>query len=116
MNAEEIAADVEYKTQQMVNELVEKQLKAIVQKGNPELAEFVERSPELRKGINDYFERHVATTVGNRLRCGCWEGTQVDAIFEGIWTEQWDKAIADRIRGRVNDTIDAIIKERLSRL
>lgn len=116
MNLEDIADEVELKFQQMVNDLVEQQVKAIVTKGNPALTEFVERSPELQKGIRDYFERHAATTVGNRLRCGCYEGTQVDKIFEGIWTEQWDRAIADRIRGKVNDTINAIIKERLSKL
>jgi hypothetical protein len=116
MNLEDISDEVELKIQQMINELVQKQLEAIVTKGNPALAEFVERSPELKKGIRDYFELHAATTVGNRLRCGCYEGTQVDKIFDSIWSEQWDRAIADRIRGKVNDAINAMIKDRLAKL
>jgi hypothetical protein len=33
-----------------------------------------------------------------------------------VWSEQFNKAIADRIRGKVNDCIDAIISERLKTL
>ena len=61
----------------------------------------------------DWANKWVANEVSNRLRCGIWNGTTVDRLFESIWTEQFDIAIKDRIRQKVYSAIDAVIKERL---
>ncbi len=63
--------------------------------------------------IRSHFEASVATEIGNRLRLGMYDGSLVNRLFESIWTEQFDIAIKERIRGKVYAAIDAAITEKL---
>ena len=77
------------------------------------LVAMVESSDVVSKVIYDYFKTRVENEVGNRLRCGIYNGTQVDRLLDSVWTEQLDIAIKDRIRFWVYTSIDAIITEKL---
>lgn len=70
----------------------------------------------VRQAIYDHFRQFVTNEIGNRLRCGIYDGTKVDTLFESVWTEELDKAIEDRIRSRIYKSIDDVIAERLKQL
>lgn len=78
-----------------------------------EIIQAIENSGLVHRMMCDWSNRWVANEVGNRLRCGIWNGSTVDRLFDSIWTEQFDIAIRDRIRQRVYSAIDGAIKERL---
>lgn len=80
------------------------------------LLELVNNSNIVGMAMREHFENRVANEISNRLRCGIYSGTAVDKLFESVWTDQFDKAIKERIRGRVNKVIDAVIAERLELL
>lgn len=81
-----------------------------------EIVKEIESSGLVHRTMLDWANRWVANEVGNRLRCGIWDGTTVDRVFDSIWTEQFDIAIKDRIRQKVYSAIDAVIKEKLATL
>ena len=114
MSPEEIAEEVEQRVEELVCELVAKKLQKLADDTDRELEKLVGGSLFLQKMIYEYFEKHAATTVGNRLRCGIYDANAMDRVFDGIWTEQFDRALADRISKRVNAAIDQVIKERLA--
>ena len=70
----------------------------------------------VRHAIDDHFRKAVANEIGNRLRCGIYDGTSIDKLFESVWKPELDKAIQDRIRDRVDKTIDTVIAKRLKQL
>lgn len=114
MTPEEIAEEVEQRVEELICELVAKKLSRLAGDTDRELEKLVDGSLTLRRLIHEYYEKHAATTVGNRLRCGIYDANAMDRVFDGIWTEQFDRALADRISKRVNAAIDQIIKERLA--
>ena len=117
MTSEEIMDSVQDRLDEIIGSLVTKKIESLLsEKNSPELADLVWNSASLRTAIGGYFERHAATTVGNRLRCGIYDGLNMDKIFDSVWTRQFDTAIADRIRKKVNESIDSVISERLKKL
>lgn len=80
------------------------------------LLELIQGSNIVGMAIREYFENRVATEIGNRLRCSIYSGTEVDKLFDSIWTEQLDRAIRERMHGRINKFIDSVIAERLNQL
>ena len=68
------------------------------------------------RAIYDHFNQAVANEIGNRLRCGIYNGINIDKLFDSVWTSELDKAIQDRIRGRVNKAVDDVIAERLKKI
>jgi hypothetical protein len=78
-----------------------------------EIVKQVDVAGLVRQAIYDHFRQCVANEIGNRLRCGIYDGTKVDRLFESVWTSELDKAIQDRIRTKVNKAIDAVVAERL---
>ena len=94
-----------------ISGFVEEKVKELV---SPEsIAKIFSETNALHKFVLDQVKRFGETEVGNRLRCGCWDGRTVDRLFDSIWTEQFDKAIQDRIRDKVRSGIDAAIADRL---
>ena len=71
---------------------------------------------QVRHAIDDHFRKAVANEIGNRLRCGIYDGTSIDKLFESVWKPELDKAIQDRIQDRVDKTIDTVIAKRLKQL
>jgi len=80
------------------------------------LTAIVEESGTIRRMIREYFEKSVATEIGNRLRCGIYDGLKMDDVFESVWNEQFDRAIQDRIRQKVHSAIDTVVAERLKKI
>jgi hypothetical protein len=78
-----------------------------------EIVKQVDVAGLVRQAIYDHFRQCVANEIGNRLRCGIYDGTKVDKLFESVWTSELDKAIQDRIRTKANKAIDEVIAERL---
>lgn len=76
----------------------------------------IDRSNIIDRLIRDNVEKCVAVEVGNRLRCGIYNGTAIDKLLESIWTEQLEIALKDRIRSKAYTAIDAVIAERLKAL
>lgn len=70
----------------------------------------------VRQATYDSFRQSVANEIGNRLRCGIYDGTQVDKLFESVWTSELDKAIKDRIRSQAYRAVDDVIAERLKKI
>lgn len=70
----------------------------------------------VRQAVYDNFRQTVANEIGNRLRCGIYDGTQVDKLFQSVWTNELDKAIQDRIRERAYKAVDNVIAERLKKI
>ena len=66
--------------------------------------------------LTDHFQKSIANEIGNRLRCGCYNGTDVDKLFESVWTNELDRAIKDRIESKVYKAIDTVIAERLRQM
>lgn len=93
--------------------LVRKKLEDTQPPNAAEIIQAIEKSNLVHNMMLDWSKRWVATEIGNRLRCGIYDGGAVDRLFESIWTEQFDTAIKDRIKQKVNSAIDAVIKDRL---
>lgn len=116
MNLEEIQEEVNNRIEGLIGSIVQKRLDKIIVPESTELANMVFESRAFKDFLYNYFEQKIANEVGNRLRCGIYDGTAVDKLFDSIWTEQLDRAIEDRIRGRIYKTIDSIIAEKLKSL
>lgn len=125
MNYEQITEDIRFailesneslahRVTSIIKDEVESELKDVLRADS--LISLLHNSDIVRVAIREYFEKYAATEIGNRLRCGIYSGTQIDKLFESIWTEQLDKSIQDRIRMRVNNAVDQVIKERLSKI
>lgn len=99
-----------------VLELVARQLKDTPPPSATEIIKSIEDSRLVHRAMMDWMNRWVVNEVSNRLRCGVWDGTAVDRVFDTIWTEQFDIAVKDRIRKKVYDAIDAVIAEKLQGL
>lgn len=80
------------------------------------LKKMIDESSIVHRKLLEWMNSWVANEVGNRLRCGVYNGTGVDKLFESIWTEQLDIAIKDRIRSKVYKAIDDVIAEKLKRI
>jgi hypothetical protein len=93
--------------------LVSKKLEDAQPPTGAEIIKAIENNGLIHRMMLDWADRWVANEIGNRLRCGIWEGRAVDRLFDSIWTEQFDIAIKDRIRQKVNAAIDVVVKERL---
>jgi len=84
--------------------------------GDPaQIVKLVENCPAFKNAIYDYFKDRVANEVGNRLRCGCYEGTQVDALFDKVWSESLDSAMEERISRCISTKVDNLIKARFNK-
>lgn len=70
----------------------------------------------VRVAVYNDFRQSVANEVGNRLRCGVYNGTQIDELFQSAWTNEFDKAISERIRERAYKAVDGVIAERLKKI
>lgn len=116
LTQEEISEEVQARLELVIESMVAKSLERISKPDSAELAAMIENSTTLRTAISEYFERNAATTVGNRLRCGVYNARDVDKAFNAVWDEQFQKALEDRIRGKVDKAIDAVIAERLKKL
>lgn len=99
-----------------VLDLVKRKLEDVSQITFSEIEKEIERSNLVHRVMTSWAERWVANEVGNRLRCGIWDGKTVDRIFDSIWTEQFDIAIRDRIKTKAREAVDAVIAERLKTL
>jgi hypothetical protein len=81
-----------------------------------EIVKQVDVAHLVRVAIYDHFRRMVANEIGNRLRCGIYDGTRVDELFQSVWTSEFDKAIQDRIRAQVHKAINDAITEKLKEI
>lgn len=114
--ATEMGTILSYNKDEVIHDILNLVSKKLEEAPLPTAAEIVkeiENSGLVHRTMLDWANRWVATEVGNRLRCGIWNGGTVDRLFDSIWTEQFDIAIKDRIKTKVNSAIDAVIKERL---
>jgi hypothetical protein len=116
MNVEEIRDELDARISGLIDDLVSKRMSELSSRESNELEGLIANSDAVRLAINKHFDGSVATQVGNRLRCGIYDGTAVDRLFDRIWTEQFDRAIEDRIRSRVVKAIDTIVDQKLRNL
>lgn len=58
-------------------------------------------------------ESKVANNIGNRLRCGIYDGHLMDKAFDEVWTDQLQTALEHRIRKKVFEFIDKAIQDKL---
>ena len=100
---EAVDRDIQEKTTKLLDELAD-----------PETITkyMVVASQGYHNAMREYFDRFVATEVGNRLRCGI-NGTEVDKLFEKVWTEQFDKAMEDKINRKLDSKINELIRKKL---
>lgn len=116
MTNDEMLERIEERVSEMIEDLARKQLASLMDEDQETLTKRIENSPAFKSAIYGYFERSIATTVGNRLRCGVYDGTQMDKLFDKIWTPELDRAIEDRIHDRVMKEIDRAVADRLRKL
>lgn len=117
--AEELGAILTPNKEEIISnilELVRRKLDDTQPPKVEEIVKAIESNNLVHKLMCEWADRWVANEVGNRLRCGCWDGIKVDRIFDSIWDEQFDVAIKDRIQKRVFAAIDEVIAERLKKL
>lgn len=117
--ATELGSIYNYNRNEIVNrvlELVKRKLEESPPPTADEIVKAVESSGLVHRTMMDWANRWVAKEVANRLRCGIWDGSTVDRLFDTIWTEQFDVAIKDRIRSKVYAAVDSVIKERLAKI
>ena len=79
------------------------------------LIKIIDESNVVSRLVREHIEKWVATEIGNRLRCCIYDAYQVDKLFDSIWTKELDKAIEERIKRKVNASIDQIITEYLKK-
>lgn len=102
------------------DELVEKLTMAIKEEAGKqininEIIKQVDVVHLVRQAVYDHFRQSVANEIGNRLRCGIYDGTKIEKLFEEVWTSELDKAIKDRIRERAYKAVDNVIAEWLKK-
>ena len=117
--AAEMGSILSYNKDEIISSVLDLVRKKLEDSPPPNLAEItreIENSHLIHRHMLDWMHRWVANEVGNRLRCGIWNGGSVDRLFDSIWTEQFDVAIKDRIKRKVDSAIDAVVKERLTAL
>ena len=112
MNANEIEEEVQSRLNQLIDDLVRKRLADM---SPEELANRVADSPEMRRAFSDWLDKTLPTVIGNRLRCGCWEGGHMDRIFESVWTDQFQKSMESRVRMKALDTASTIAEKFLTK-
>lgn len=103
------------------NELVEKLNSAIKEETKKlidlnEIIKHIDVAHLVRQAAYDYFRQSVANEVANQLRCGIYQGTKIDLLFQSAWTSEFDKAIQERIRQRAFKAVDDVIAERLKKM
>jgi hypothetical protein len=97
----------------IINRSVEKKVTSLM--GNPaKLVSIVENCPAFKDAIYDYFKKSVAVEIGNRLRCGIYNGTEIDKLFNDVWTDELDKAMKDRLSRKIDVEIENMIKAKLN--
>lgn len=107
----DLEEEVKNKITEIIDRIVEEHLNSM---SLEELAERVADSSTLRRCFSDWLDKSLPTVIGNRLRCGCWEGGLIDRAFEAVWSDQLQKALEDRIRYRVQDTVKKFTEELLT--
>lgn len=69
-----------------------------------EIKEEIDRQVgEANKEFRDYCTRFLSTEIGNRLRCGCWDGVKMQKLFDDHFDEQMEKEMVARLRGECRD-------------
>lgn len=115
MTPEEIQQAVDVRVANLIDYLVDQKVNELSESPD-ELAAAIEESGVLRRAIREFFERTAATEVGNRLRCGIYNGLQVDKIFDSIWTAEFETALQDRAKRIAQRAVTAAIENILKTL
>lgn len=118
ISPEDVYKEVCERTEQLIEGLVDKSLETLLKPDSTELASIVESvadSVKIRNIIRRHLERSAASIIEDRLRRGL-DATAVDRAFDAVWTDQFQRALADRVRHKAYKVIDEVIAERLKRL
>src|SRR5258706_9692647 len=94
--ATELGSILSYNKDKVISsvlELVKRKLEDTPPPTAAEIVQAIESSGLVHRTMLEWANRWVANEVANRLRCGIWNGTAVDRLFDSIWTEQLDIAI-----------------------
>lgn len=100
--------DVAQAAQDRFDELVEAAVKLHIERfiADPDrIASFVADSRVFRESVREWMDRYIVTEVGNRLRCGVYDGLKVDEVFNKAWLPQFETAIKERIHKAVRAEI-----------
>lgn len=83
-----------------------------------EFVRSVIESPTFRNGFKNYFEKYIATEIGNQLRVWYPTGSNklMDKAFEDAWTPALEAALKERIRSKTYGAVDKMIAERLEEI
>ncbi len=114
--ATEMGSILSYNKQEIIHsilELVRRKLESTPPPTAAEIIKEIEISGMVHRSMCDWANRWVANEVANRLRCGIWDGSTVNRLFDSIWTEQFDIAIQERIKDKARSAVDAVIAEQL---
>lgn len=117
----EFSDDIRFIVDNARDELVEKLTMTIKKEAGKqidinEIIKHVDVVHIVRQAVYDHFRQSVAKEIGDRLRCGIYDGTQVDKLFQSVWTSELDRSIQDRIRERAYKAVDNVIAERLKKI
>lgn len=111
MSAEDLVAMAEARVAELVEEMVAAKLRSLSTDRFAELAESLAKSTVVARAVDDRVRAYCETEVGNRLRCGIYDGGKVDRLFESVWSDQLDRAIRERVRSRVLAIVDEMVVE-----
>lgn len=113
MTAEELMALAEARVAELVDEMVAAKLRSLSADGFDALAESLAKSVAVSRALDERVRAKCENEVENRLRCGIYDASKVDRLFESVWTSQLDRAIKERIRAQVLQVCDETVRELL---
>lgn len=105
--------NAKYDLSNQLVDLVKQRFEDCVAFNQESLVKIIDESNVLNRLVREHLEKWTATEIGNRFRCGIYDGFRMDKLFDSLWNEEFDKAIKDRIRIKVYAAIDAVIADKL---
>jgi len=101
--------EIENRFQDIIQSMVEKKLDDIIL--SPKKIEELLNSKTINRIVWESLQSKVINEIGNRLRAPLYNGGEVDKIFESVWKPQLDEAMKDRVRKKVLNECEKIVKE-----
>lgn len=111
----EITGEVQNAVQIAAEAAVRAAIVRLLENKAGELTAIIEQV-DVGRMVYEQMRLSVANEIGNRLRCGVWNGQEITKLVEECWPAAVDEAVKDRIRWRLGTMVEDEIKSRLANL